>query len=59
LAKVNQQKKVFDTSNTNKDGVVSLEELLTGLEKQFGAELSQTRVKELMMAFDASGDNLL
>jgi hypothetical protein len=51
--------KAFDTFDTNKDGVVSLEELQTGLEKQFETQLSQTRVKELMTAFDASGDNLL
>jgi hypothetical protein len=49
----------FDKFDTNRDGNVSLQELKAGLEKQLETQLSEIRVKELMLAFDASGDNVL
>jgi hypothetical protein len=49
----------FDKFDTNRDGTISIQELKIGLEKQLETQLSESRVKELMMAFNASGDNVL
>ena len=51
--------KAFDRFDTDKDGEISLAELKQGLEKSLKIELSDKRVKELMDAFDASGDGAL
>ena len=51
--------KAFDSFDTNKDGTVCVAELKAGLEKTFKIELSDSRARELMKAFDESGDNLL
>ena len=51
--------KAFDRFDTNKDGEISLAELKEGLEKSLKIELSDKRAKELMEAFDASGDGAL
>ena len=48
--------KAFDRFDTNNDGEISLAELKEGLEKSLKIELSDKRAKELMEAFDASGD---
>jgi hypothetical protein len=55
----NAAQMAFDKFDTNRDGNVSLQELKAGLEKQLETQLSEIRVKELMIAFDASGDNVL
>ena len=49
----------FRTFDTNQDGEISLQELKEGLERLWKTELSESRVKELMKAFDASGDGSL
>jgi hypothetical protein len=49
----------FDKFDTDQDGTISLQELKAGLEKQLETQLSEIRVKELMAAFDVSGDNVL
>lgn len=49
----------FTKFDTNKDGMVSVSELKAGLEKELKTELSDSRVKELMKAFDDSGDGAL
>lgn len=46
---------VFDKFDVNNDGVVSLEELKLGLEKNLKMELSESRVKMIMDEFDTSG----
>lgn len=51
--------KAFQSFDTNNDGEVSLAELKAGLEKNFKMELSEKRVKQLMTAFDESGDGAL
>lgn len=51
--------KAFGKLDTNNDGQISLQELKAGLEKEFKMELSEKRVKELMDAFDKSGDGAL
>jgi len=49
----------FRTFDTNQDGEISLQELKDGLERLWKTELSESRVKELLSAFDASGDGSL
>jgi len=49
----------FRRFDTNRDGEISAKELKEGLEKSLKVELSDRRVKELMDAFDASGDGAL
>jgi len=51
--------KAFKQFDTDNDGEISLEELKKGLEKNLKVELSDKRVKDLMAAFDASGDGKL
>lgn len=51
--------KAFQSFDTNNDGEISRSELKAGLEKSFKMELSETRVEQLMKAFDASGDGAL
>lgn len=51
--------KAFRQFDTNQDGQISFAELKTGLEKILKTELSETRVQQLMEAFDASGDGAL
>mmetsp|Transcript_11750 Transcript_11750/g.16940 ORF Transcript_11750/g.16940 Transcript_11750/m.16940 type:complete len:372 (+) Transcript_11750:329-1444(+) len=51
--------RAFNSFDTNQDGQVSLQELKNGLEKMWETELSESRAKELMEAFDASGDGSL
>lgn len=51
--------KAFREFDTDQDGEVSLEELKAGLEKKFMTELSESRIKSLMDAFDDSGDGAL
>ena len=49
----------FRKFDVNKDGEISLEELKEGLEKVLKTELPESRVKQLMEDFDASGDGKL
>jgi hypothetical protein len=49
----------FQQFDTNRDGQVCLQELKDGLERLLKTELSESRAKELMNAFDASGDGTL
>ncbi|KAL9185386.1 hypothetical protein ACHAXT_003163 [Thalassiosira profunda] len=51
--------KAFNRFDLNSDGEVSLSELKTGLEKELKTEISEKRVKELLEAFDTSGDGAL
>lgn len=51
--------KAFRQFDTNQDGEISFSELKAGLEKVFKTELSEKRVQELMIEFDASGDGAL
>lgn len=51
--------KAFNRFDINSDGEVSLMELKAGLEKELKTEISEKRVKELMVAFDKSGDGAL
>jgi hypothetical protein len=49
----------FQQFDSNKDGQVCLQELKDGLERLWKTELSESRAKELMDAFDKSGDGIL
>lgn len=51
--------KAFRQFDTNQDGEISFDELKAGLEKTLKTELSDKRVQELMVEFDASGDGAL
>mmetsp|Transcript_8159 Transcript_8159/g.12133 ORF Transcript_8159/g.12133 Transcript_8159/m.12133 type:complete len:415 (-) Transcript_8159:441-1685(-) len=51
--------KAFKEFDTNQDGEISLDELKAGLEKKFQTELSESRIRALMNAFDDSGDGAL
>ena len=48
--------RAFQKFDTNQDGQISLEELKAGLEKAFKMDLPETRVQQLMAAFDKTGD---
>jgi hypothetical protein len=49
----------FEKFDKNNDGEITLEELKTGLEKILKTELSEERVKTIMLEFDVSGDGKL
>ncbi|KAL7576053.1 hypothetical protein ACA910_000838 [Epithemia clementina (nom. ined.)] len=51
--------RAFQKFDIDNDGEISLEELKRGLEKEFKMELSEKRAKQLMDAFDKSGDGVL
>ena len=51
--------RAFRKFDTNQDGIVTFEELKSGLEKVLKTELKEERVKQLMEEFDASGDGAL
>uniref|UniRef100_A0A6U0Q2Q4 EF-hand domain-containing protein n=1 Tax=Eucampia antarctica TaxID=49252 RepID=A0A6U0Q2Q4_9STRA len=51
--------RAFRKFDIDQDGMVSLSELKSGLEKVLKTELSDNRVKQLMESFDASGDGAL
>lgn len=51
--------KAFQEFDTNKDGAISVVELKAGLERKLKMDLSESRVQDLMKAFDASGDGAL
>jgi len=49
----------FEKFDTNKDGVISLEELKEGLERELKLELPEKRVKKVMEDFDTTGSGEL
>jgi hypothetical protein len=51
--------RAFQKFDTNQDGVVTLQELKAGLEKNLKMELPENRVKQLLADFDKSGDGQL
>lgn len=51
--------RAFKKFDTNQDGMVTFEELKSGLEKVLKTELKEERVKKLMDEFDSSGDGAL
>jgi len=51
--------KAFRKFDVNSDGEISAKELKEGLEKALKVDLSDKRVSELMVEFDASGDGAL
>lgn len=51
--------RAFKKFDTNQDGMVTIEELKSGLEKVLKTELKEERVKKLMQEFDKSGDGTL
>jgi len=51
--------KAFKQFDTDNDGVISVSELKSGLDKAFKIDLPQTRAEELMKYFDVSGDGVL
>jgi len=51
--------RAFEKFDTNRDGKISVDELKIGLEKELKTELSDSRVKELLKAFDKTGSGVL
>eukprot|EP00527_Entomoneis_sp_CCMP2396_P007135 CAMPEP_0198143304 /NCGR_PEP_ID=MMETSP1443-20131203/6275_1 /TAXON_ID=186043 /ORGANISM="Entomoneis sp., Strain CCMP2396" /LENGTH=274 /DNA_ID=CAMNT_0043806525 /DNA_START=71 /DNA_END=895 /DNA_ORIENTATION=+ len=56
---VDATEKAFSEFDTNKDGVITLQELKEGLENIIGTDLSEKRVEKVMQNLDSSGDGLL
>lgn len=50
---------VFSDFDTNKDGSISIEELRNGLERELKAAVTEEQARQIMAAFDRSGDGAL
>jgi hypothetical protein len=59
LEAVKIAKRNFKSFDTNHDGIITLDELMAGLEKTFKMDVPEARAHELMERFDSSGDGAL